>query len=86
MHIPRSFCMKCNTEMVIYKTGMLLEAMAKWGSYYKVYSDVYVCPGCGCQIAIPARTCLSHNGRARYTEIKADEKVTFSDNFEGQPE
>lgn len=86
MHIPRLFCMNCNTEMVIVRTGMLLETIAKWGSYYKVYSDVMMCPGCGSQVAIPAQTCLSHNGRAGYTGIEADEKVTFSDNFEGPPE
>lgn len=80
MHIPMLFCMNCKTEMVIHQTGALLEAIANWGSYYKVYSDVHICPGCDHKVAVPARTGRVHN-QPGYEKMQADAEVTFSDNF-----
>lgn len=46
-HVPRAVCGKCQREMVPSKNGVMVEAFAAFGSYYKIMADEYECPCCG---------------------------------------
>lgn len=42
-HIPRAICGHCGRELEIVQTGVAVEMVASWGSYYKIYGDRYAC-------------------------------------------
>lgn len=78
MRIPRAFCGHCLIEMVIDRTGMAIECIADWGSYYKIYSDVYVCPKDSSHVIfLPAERPVRENFEAGYEEWRTEKKVRF---------
>ncbi len=81
-HIPRAFCFNDNMEMLIEKTGLMFEAVAYWGSYYKAAADVYKCPMCNNKVILPAgRIIAGHWEGDLYDRFTADVQVNFADNL-----
>lgn len=81
MHIPKAICMDCKIEMVIHKTGQLSEMIASWGSYYKVYGDVYQCPVCSQQVSLQSEKEAIAHWEEGYTHptYNTDMQISFAD-------
>lgn len=77
-HIPRAICGECNTEMKCDKNGVNVEMLAKWGSYYKIEADQWVCPKCGKTIIIGfADQPFAEHFQPDYEERKVDIQAEF---------
>lgn len=50
-HVPRLLCCTCGQEMLIHKTGAMVQVNAGHGPYYKISTDAYACPECGTVVA-----------------------------------
>lgn len=49
-HIPRAVCVGCGREMVTKKTGVVAQAHASFGPYYKIMADKVWCELCGFEV------------------------------------
>ncbi len=49
-HIPRAVCVGCGREMKTEKQGMVAQALATFGPYYKIEVDKLRCELCGYEI------------------------------------
>ena len=76
--IPKAFC-ACGYEMVIETTGVMLEANAIIGSYYKVASDLYRCPSCGNGAYLGMQGITAEHFQPGYADRKADVQVHFAE-------
>jgi hypothetical protein len=81
MHIPRAICIDCKIEMVIHKTGQLLEMIAAFGSYYKIYADVYQCPVCSQQVSLQSEKEIFGHWHPSYQDPHYQDglKISFAD-------
>lgn len=63
--------------MTIKRTGKLIEMIASWGSYYKIYADEYMCVMCDAVVALPGNEPVSMEFRENYATIEVDQKAHF---------
>jgi hypothetical protein len=78
-HIPQTICAEDGVEMVVSKTGALLEMNATWGSYYKIYAERYECPDCGREVYLPADRVLMEHWHDDYADLNAEVQIDFAD-------
>ena len=75
-HPPSAICASCNVPMVTQKTGVGLECLAAWGSYFKVRADRLECPSCGCQVYCGFGFPTEHH-HPEYSAVTTDVQVAL---------
>lgn len=71
VRIPRVMCGMDGAEMVIYRTGEIMEMIAGWGPYYKITGDRFRCPDCNAMVFLPAAAPLAEHYQPGYADIPA---------------
>lgn len=80
MFIPKAICGADGAEMIITGTGLLVEMIASWGSYYKIYGDQYSCVKCANSVVLLADMAATAHFESAYAQWEAPIKGTFADN------
>jgi hypothetical protein len=75
MHIPRLICATDGIEMLISKTGEIVEMVASWGPYYKVAGDTFECPNCKHLVTLLANKAIAEHFEGTYPAITATRKA-----------
>lgn len=78
-HIPRAVCVGCGREMKTEKQGMVAQALATFGPYYKIQADKLRCELCGYEILCGwAHDPLSEHFKPGFDEIRYDIDFVFA--------
>lgn len=51
-HVPNCICASCGHEMRVLRVGVVAEAVARIGAYYKASADMYGCDLCGARVLV----------------------------------
>lgn len=77
-HIPRAVCLTCNREMKTVKQGVMAEALANFGSYYKIQADRLECELCGNQVLMGwAMHPMAEHFEPDYEDVHVDHTFVF---------
>lgn len=77
-HIPRAVCLTCNREMKTERQGVMAEALASFGSYYKIQADRLECELCGNQMLVGwAQRPMAEHFEPDYESLEVDHTFVF---------
>lgn len=79
MHIPRVVCIVDRKEMAVSRSGVVVEMIADWGSYYKIAADEYMCKSCNAVVCLPAEKPIVESYEKTYNKVRPDWKAEFAD-------
>jgi hypothetical protein len=77
MHIPRAICSEDQIEMTPSRNGVLVEMIADFGSYYKIFADEITCSRCGKTIMLPSGQAVAEHYQDTYDQFTADRTAVF---------
>lgn len=77
--IPAVMCITCGVEMLCEEKAKLVEVIVtSWGSYYKIYAGIYMCPTCSTEVALPAEAPIVFQHEKHYNNYRADYEVNIN--------